>query len=207
MKKYLALVMAVGMVSSFTLGSMVGATYQFGQDISCNRFAYIGDLYKESSRKEKYVSKKEKKKKKSEPGLASRLAKGAVYNGALVTGAMYVTDKIGYTDKNNIKGKWDNLAGVVKQSSGVKDLAKNLVSNSDAFNTLVTAYYTIPAGITLGSIAGAVGSFVLGASNIGTLAGVALGSLVALGATGKTFTETAVIPGVSKIAKMFPAGW
>ena len=199
--------MAVGMVSSFTLGSMVGATYQFGQDISSNRFAYIGDLYKESSRKEKYVSKKEKKKKKSEPGLASRLAKGAVYNGALIAGAMYVTDKIGYTDKNNIKGKWDNLAGVVKQSSGVKDLAKNLVSNSDAFNTLVTAYYTIPAGITLGSIAGAVGSFVLGASNIGTLAGVALGSLVALGATGKTFTETAVIPGVSKIAKMFPAGW
>jgi hypothetical protein len=199
--------MAVGMVSSFTLGSMVGATYQFGQDISSNRFAYIGDLYKESSRKEKYVSKKEKKKKKSEPSLASSLAKGAVYNGALIAGAMYVTDKIGYTDKNNIKGKWDNLAGVVKQSSGVKDLAKNLVSNSDAFNTLVTAYYTIPAGITLGSIAGAVGSFVLGASNIGTLAGVALGSLVALGATGKTFTETAVIPGISKIAKMFPAGW
>jgi hypothetical protein len=195
------------MVSSFTLGSIVGATYQFGQDISSNRFACIGDLYKESSRKEKYVSKKEKKKKKSEPSLASRLAKSAIYNGALIAGAMYTTDKIGYTDKNNIKGKWDNLAGVVKQSSGVKDLAKNLVSNSDAFNTLVTAYYTIPAGITLGNIAGAVGSFVLGASNIGTLAGVALGSLVALGATGKTFTETAVIPGVSKIAKMFPAGW
>lgn len=197
--------MAVGMVSSFTLGSMVGATYQFGQDISSNRFAYIGDLYKESSRKEKYVSKKENKK-KSKSSLATRLAKSAIYNGALIAGAMYVTDKIGYTDKNNIKGKWDNLTGVVKQSSGVKDLAKNLVSNSDAFNTLVTAYYTIPAGITLGSIAGAVGSFVLGASNIGTLAGVALGSLVALGATGKTFTETAVIPGVSKIAKMLPAG-
>ena len=195
--------MAVGMVSSFSLSNAVGATGKFLEGSSSSRFAYVGDLYEENL-KDKIENSKKENKKKSKSSLATRLAKSAIYNGALIAGAMYTTDKIGYTDKNNIKGKFNNLVDVVKQSSGIKGFAKNLISNSDAVSTLSTAYYTIPAGITLGGIAGTVGSFVFGASNIGTLAGIAFGSLLALGATGKTFMSTAIIPGVSKIAGMVP---
>lgn len=189
MKKYFALTMAVGMVSSFSLSSAADATEEFLEGPNSVRVVY--------------VSKREKKK-KSGFGLISRLAKSAIYNGALIAGAMYVTGKMGYTDQNNIKGKFDNLVDVFKKSSGVGDFTKNLMSNPDAVNTLNTACYTIPAGITLGSIAGTIGSLVLGVSNIGALAGMALGSLLALGATGKTFMSTAIIPVGSKVAGMIP---
>ena len=189
MKRHLALITAVGMVSSFSLSNAVDATGEFLEGPNSVRVVY--------------VSKREKKK-KSGFGLISRLVKSAIYNGALIAGAMHVTDKIGYTDQNNIKGKFNNLVDVFKKSSGVEDFARNLMSNPDAVNTLNTACYTIPAGITLGSIAGVVGSLVLGVSNIGALSGIALGSLAALGATGKTFMSTAIIPVGSKVAGMIP---
>ena len=96
--------------------------------------------------------------------------------------------------------------GIVRQSNGVKDFARNLLANPDAVNTLSTAYNTVPACVTLGGIAGSVGSFVFGASNLGTLAGTVLGIVVGLGVTGKSFMSTAIIPVASKIAGLLPDG-
>ena len=137
MKRHLALITAVGMVSSFSLSNAVDATGEFLEGPNSVRVVCVSER---------------KKKKKSGFGLISRLVKSAIYNGALIAGAMHVTDKIGYTDQNNIKGKFNNLVDVFKKSSGVEDFVKNLMSNPDAVNTLNTACYTIPAGITLGSI-------------------------------------------------------
>lgn len=206
MKKYLALVMAVGMISSFTLSGSVSGMDGFADNSEGTRFAYIGRMYEDGLKESKGKGSEEKKNKKSKSSKASRLFKGVVYNGLTTAAALCVTNKIGYTENGNIKKNWNNLVGIVRQSNGVKDFARNLLANPDAVNTLSTAYNTVPACVTLGGIAGSVGSFVLGASNFSTPAGIAIGILLALGATGRSFMSTAIIPVASKMAGLLPDG-
>ena len=167
-KKYLALIMAVGMVSSFTLSSPVSGMNGFVENPEFSRFAYIGRMYEDGPKESKGKGSEKGKNKKSKSGKASRLFKGVVCNSLTTAAALCVTNKIGYTENGNIKKNWNNLVSVAKQSSGVKDFGRKLLANPDAVNTLSTAYSTVPTCITLGSMVGSVGSFVLCASNLGT---------------------------------------
>lgn len=210
MKKCLALIVAVGMVSSFAPSVVSGDSENCTPvNYSNNGFAYINpDLYKDK-KETKFEQKKEgskKEKKKSKTSVGVKLVTNALYYGTLAAGAHEFTNRVGYTSNENVSSNWNNLVNIVKSSSNAKELIKNTTANSGAMNAFGNAYCIVPTCVTIGSIAGSVGSFILGVNNLGWLFGVALGTVISLGATGKSFLNTAIIPGVSKVFDLLPFG-
>lgn len=210
MKKYLTLIVAVGMVSSFTSGMVSGnAENRESAGYSSSGFAYINpDLYKKenNTKGETAKTEAESKKKKGKSSGISKTIKSALYYGVSGFAAHEFTNKIGYTNNENISRNYNNLVNIVKNSSNAKEFVKNVMANPDAMNTLSDIYYIVPTCATIGGIVGSIGSFAFGVSGIGGLVGTVLGVVVALGATGKSFFNTAIIPGLSKVIDLLPFG-